>query len=96
MNSFRYAPLSVLTLIGLALLASLEVGAPVQARGGADDGFLSVSRTAELASAVVLRRVLERLACGSADGQLSDGQGTGTWDFPERACSGQWVARRSS
>ena len=32
----------------------------------------------------------------SADGQLSDGQGSGVWQFPERGCSGQWVARRSS
>ena len=32
----------------------------------------------------------------SADGQLSDGQGSGVWEFPERGCSGQWVARRSS
>ena len=28
----------------------------------------------------------------SADGQLSDGQGSGFWEFAERGCSGQWVA----
>ena len=32
MNRFRYVRFIVLTLIGLALFASLEVGAPVQAR----------------------------------------------------------------
>ena len=32
----------------------------------------------------------------SADGQLSDGQGSGVWEFAERGCSGQWVARRGS
>src|SRR5215204_7150174 len=42
MSSFRYARLSVLTLIGLALFASLEVGAPVQARTPYD-GLWSVS-----------------------------------------------------
>src|SRR3954453_3535021 len=41
MSSFRY-PRSVLTLIGLALFASLEVGAPVQARTPYD-GLWSVS-----------------------------------------------------
>src|SRR5215208_6832442 len=42
MSSFHYARLSVLTLIGLALFASLEVGAPVQARTPYD-GLWSVS-----------------------------------------------------
>jgi hypothetical protein len=32
----------------------------------------------------------------SADGQLSQRQGTGTWQFPERGCSGQWSAERRS
>jgi len=32
----------------------------------------------------------------SADGQLSDRQGSGTWMFPERGCSGQWLAERRS
>src|SRR4051812_31351843 len=41
MSSFRY-PRSVLTLIGLALFASLEVSAPVQARTPYD-GLWSVS-----------------------------------------------------
>ena len=32
----------------------------------------------------------------SADGQLSDLQGRGVWQFPERGCSGKWVAERRS
>jgi hypothetical protein len=33
----------------------------------------------------------------SADGQLSEGgQGSGVWQFPERGCSGQWLAERRS
>jgi len=32
----------------------------------------------------------------SADGQLSDRQGSGTWVFPERGCSGRWLAERRS
>ena len=32
----------------------------------------------------------------SADGQLSDRQGSGTWQFPERGCSGRWLAERRS
>jgi hypothetical protein len=32
----------------------------------------------------------------SAEGQLSDRQGSGTWMFPERGCSGQWLAERRS
>jgi hypothetical protein len=42
MSSFRYTRLSGLTLIGLALFASLEVSAPVQARTPYD-GLWSVS-----------------------------------------------------
>ena len=30
----------------------------------------------------------------SAEGQLSDRQGRGTWTFPDRGCSGQWLAER--
>ena len=128
MNRFRYVRLSVLTLIGLALFASLEGGAPVQARTPYD-GLWSVSlkvsqgscvdreielfiRNGEISHAgdrgffTAEGRVGERGrveasigALGmwaSADGQLSDGQGSGVWQFPERGCSGQWVARRSS
>jgi hypothetical protein len=126
MSSFRYARLSVLTVIGL--FASLEVGAPVQARTPYD-GLWSVSlkvsqgscvdreielfiRNGEISHAgdrgffTAEGRVGERgrveVSIGalgvwaSADGQLSDGQGSGVWQFPERGCSGQWVARRSS
>jgi hypothetical protein len=32
----------------------------------------------------------------SADGQLSDRKGRGVWQFPERGCSGQWLAERRS
>ena len=32
----------------------------------------------------------------SADGQLSDRQGSGTWMFPEWGCSGRWLAERRS
>jgi hypothetical protein len=32
----------------------------------------------------------------SADGQLFEQQGSGTWQFPERGCSGHWVAERRS
>ena len=32
----------------------------------------------------------------SADGQLSDRQGKGSWQFSERGCSGNWVAERRS
>ena len=32
----------------------------------------------------------------SADGQLSDRQGNGTWQVPERGCSGRWLAERRS
>ena len=32
----------------------------------------------------------------SADGQLSERQGSGTWQFPERGCSGRWLAERRS
>jgi hypothetical protein len=32
----------------------------------------------------------------SADGQLLDSQGSGSWQFPERGCSGQWSAERRS
>src|SRR5215207_6714261 len=128
MSSFHYARLSDLTLIGLALFASLEVGAPVQARTPYD-GLWSVSlkvsqgscvdreielfiRNGEISHAgdrgffTAEGRVGERGrveasigALGmwaSADGQLSDGQGSGVWQFPERGCSGRWVARRSS
>ena len=117
-----------MTLIGLALFASLEVGAPVQARTPYD-GLWSVSlkvsqgscvdreielfiRNGEISHAgdrgffTAEGRVGERgrveVSIGalgvwaSADGQLSDGQGSGVWQFPERGCSGQWVARRSS
>ena len=117
-----------LTLIGIALFASLEVGAPVQARTPYD-GLWSVSlkvsqgscvdreielfiRNGEISHAgdrgffTAEGRVGERgrveVSIGalgiwaSADGQLSDGQGSGVWQFPERGCSGQWVARRSS
>ena len=123
MSSFR-----CIRLIGFALLASIELSAPVQARMPYD-GLWSVSlkvgqgscsdreievfiRNGEISHAgdrgffTAEGRVGERgrveASIGafgmwaSADGQLSDGQGTGTWDFPERACSGQWVARRSS
>jgi hypothetical protein len=31
----------------------------------------------------------------SADGQLSDRQGSGTWVFPEWGCSGRWLAERA-
>jgi hypothetical protein len=129
MSSFRYTRLSGLTLIGLALFASLEVSAPVQARTPYD-GLWSVSlkvgqgpcgereievfiRNGEISHAgdrgffTAEGRVGERgrveVSIGafgmwaSADGQLSDGEGSGVWQFPERGCSGQWVgARRSS
>src|SRR3954447_5298979 len=124
MSSFRY-PRSVLTLIGLALLASLEVGAPVQARTPYD-GLWSVSlkvsqgscvdreiecssgmaksatqatevssrRRAELASAVALRRVLERLACGQVPmGSSQTGKALGRGTFPSaRALGSGWRA----
>ena len=32
----------------------------------------------------------------SANGQLAERQGSGTWQFPERGCSGQWLAERRS
>jgi len=32
----------------------------------------------------------------SADGQLFERQGSGTWQFSERGCSGRWVAERRS
>lgn len=32
----------------------------------------------------------------SARGQLSEGNGRGTWNFPDRGCTGQWTARRLS
>ena len=32
----------------------------------------------------------------SADGQLSERQGIGVWQFPERGCSGPWSAVRRS
>ena len=43
MNRFRYVRLSVLTLIGLALFASLELGAPVQARTPYDGLLVGVA-----------------------------------------------------
>ena len=32
----------------------------------------------------------------NADGQLSDRQGKGSWQFSERGCSGLWAAERRS
>jgi hypothetical protein len=32
----------------------------------------------------------------SAEGQLSDRHGRGTWAFPDWGCSGQWLAERRS
>src|SRR5215208_2392775 len=63
---------------------------PVTRQGDGQATEVSSRRRAELASAVALRRVLERLACGQ-DGQLSDGQGTGTWDFPAES---DWTGAR--
>src|SRR5215204_469493 len=97
MSSFRYHRLPVLTSIGFALFASL-VGAPVQARTPYD-GLWSVSLKAGQGSCSEREIEVSIGAFGmwaSADGQLSDGQGSGVWQFAERGCSGQWVARRSS
>ena len=62
---------------------------------GGDVGFFTAS--GEVSSQGQVDASIGTLGiAASARGQLSEDNGRGTWNFPDRGCTGQWTARRLS